>query len=222
MTGTAIVLGSSGLVGRALVEQLVAASHVSSVVTVTRRDAPHDAPKVINHVVDFERLADHASIFLGDWMFSCLGTTRRDAGSVAAQRRVDLDYQFAAARLAADNGVRHYLLVSSSGANASSANPYLRMKGELEQRVLQLPFERITILQPSILLGARERRRPLEAIAGSILLRLTVLPMLHRYRPIHADQVAARLVQASRERTPGQEWLRLDEIFTVQPSAAAH
>ncbi len=78
-------------------------------------------------------------------MFSCLGTTHKQAGSIEAQRKVDLDYQYEAAQLAAGQGVRHYLLVSSFRADADSDNAYLKMKGELEKRVQNLPFERISI-----------------------------------------------------------------------------
>lgn len=221
MAGTAIVVGATGLVGRALVEQLVAARHVDRVVTVTRRAVRHASPKVTNHVVDFERLDDAASAFRGEWLFSALGTTRAQAGSVEAQRRVDLDYQLAAARLAAANGVRHYLLVSSSFANATSGNAYLRMKGELEQQVLALPFERISIFQPSLLTGARERPRPGEAVGEAILRAVTVIPGLRRYRPIRGEQVAARMVQASREPGPAVEWLRLDDVFPSDGTPAA-
>ena len=213
MTRTAIVVGATGLVGRALVEQLADAAHVDRVVGVTRRPVAYASPKVTNRVVDFDRLADHASVFRGDWLFSCLGTTRKQAGSVEAQRRVDVDYQFAAARLAAENGVEHYLLVSSSFADAKSRNAYTRMKGELEQRVLALPFQRISIFQPSLLLGERAQSRLGEEIGGAIMRVLGVVPGLRRFRPIRGEQVAARMVQISAAPGAGVEWFQLDEVF---------
>ena len=213
MANTAVVVGATGLVGRSLVEQLVDATHVDRVVTVTRRAIAHASPKVANEVVNFDKLDDYASAFRGQWLFSCLGTTREQAGSVEAQRRVDVDYQLAAARLAAANGVRHYLLVSSGSADASSGNAYLRMKGELEQRVLALPFERISIFQPSVLVGTRERSRPAEKLAGSVMGVLGIIPGLRRYRPIRGEQVAAKMVEATREPGPAVEWFRLDDVF---------
>lgn len=213
MDRTAIVLGATGLVGSSVVEQLAAATHVDRIVTVTRREARHASPKVVNQVVDFERLDQHAALFRGNWLFSCLGTTRRQAGSIEAQRRVDLDYQLAAARLAAATGVSHYLLVSSSMANAASGNPYLRMKGELEQAVLALPLPRISIFQPGILLGARNHFRPGETIGAGIMRVLTAVPGLQRYRPIRGEQVAGRMVQVSRDPGPPREIFTLDEVF---------
>ncbi|NJN47005.1 MAG: NAD-dependent epimerase/dehydratase family protein, partial [Candidatus Competibacteraceae bacterium] len=116
MSKTALVIGATGLVGSALVNQLGNANPISKIITITRRPVKHISPKVFNQAVDFEHLEDCAALFSGDYLFSCLGTTRRQAGSVDAQRKVDLGYQFTAAQLAAKNGVRHYLLVSSSGA----------------------------------------------------------------------------------------------------------
>ena len=213
MPKTAIVVGATGLVGRSVVQLLAQAAHIERVVTITRRPAEPLSAKVTNHVVDFTRLDDHASVFAGDFLFSCLGTTRKEAGSIDAQRTVDVDYQFAAARLAAANGVGHYLLVSSTGADAGTTNAYLRMKGELEQRVLQLPFQRISIFQPSILMGTRVHPRLAEQVGGFVLRGLRMMPGLRRYRPIRADQVAQKMVEVSSRPGPPREWFRLDEVF---------
>jgi uncharacterized protein YbjT (DUF2867 family) len=213
MGKTAIVVGATGLVGQALTDQLGEADYFSEVVTLTRRPAPHSSPKVDNRVGNFDLLEDNAELFAVDLLFSCLGTTRKQAGSIAAQRKVDLDYQFRAAQLAADHGVRHYLLVSASGANAKSNNPYLRMKGELEEKVLALPFARITIFQPSLLLGKRQKFRMGERAGALMLPILCTIPGLRRYRPIRGEAVAAKMVQVSRQPGPSREWFRLDQIF---------
>jgi len=214
----ALIIGASGLVGRALTQQLAAADWIEEVTTLTRRPEPPAGPaahqhKVHNRVVDFERLADSAELFAGDLLFSCLGTTKRKAGSLAAQRRVDVDYQLQAARLAAQQGVQHYLLVSSSGANPHSRSAYLRMKGELEQQVLQLPFARISIFRPSLLLGARAELRPAEKLGSWLLPLLCALPGLRRYRPIPATRVAAKMVAVSARPGPAVQSFTLDELF---------
>lgn len=207
------MLGATGLVGRSLVEQLANAEHIGRVVTITRRPSTALSAKVVNHVVDFNRLDDYAAQFAADYLFSALGTTRKQAGSIAAQRKVDLDYQLAAALLAARSGAAHYLLVSSAGADAGSRNPYLAMKGELEQRVMELPFPRISIFQPSVLTGQRAEARASERIAGVILGGLHVIPGLRRYRPIRGEQVAHKMVIVSNTPGPSREWFRLDEVF---------
>ena len=111
MMKTAIVLGATGLVGRNLVEQLSKHAQISQVIAVTRRPVEYQSAKVVNQVVDFEKLHEYESIFKADFLFSCLGTTVKQAGSIAAQRVVDMDYQLQVAKMAAKNKVGHYLLL---------------------------------------------------------------------------------------------------------------
>ncbi|MFC6979937.1 hypothetical protein [Microbulbifer taiwanensis] len=127
---------------------------------------------------------------------------------------MDVDYQLRAAQLAADKGVGHYLLVSSSGADVESRSAYLKMKGDLDQAVLQLPFERISIFRPSLLLGEREELRIGEKLGGWLLPLLCTLPGLRRYRPIHGEQVAAKMVAVSAQPGSGVETFALDQLFS--------
>ncbi|WP_136805721.1 NAD(P)H-binding protein [Desulfosediminicola flagellatus] len=213
MGKTAIVIGATGVVGREVVNQLAEADHIDTIITLTRRVAEHPSSKVENSIVDFDDLDSYSLLFEGDMLFSCLGTTRRAAGSVAAQRIVDLDYQLKVAQLASQNGVHHYLLVSSSGANEKSSNAYLQMKGELEQKVLQLGFPRVSIFQPSLLVGERSKVRLGEKIASAVLPAVCCIPGLERYRPIKGKQVAEKMVQVSSQVGNAVEKFVLDEIF---------
>lgn len=213
MKKKAIVLGASGLVGSHLVQQLVNASHVDKIIAITRRAVDFKSPKVHNAVVDFDDLANFKEAFEGDVFFSCLGTTRKQAGSIKAQRKVDFEYQLEAATLAIQQGVEDYFLVSSSGANANSHSPYLKMKGQLEGAISELPFKRISIIQPSLLLGERDQSRVAEGIGSLVLPMLCKLPGLSRFRPIHGFQVAQKMVQLSEQRNTGFLRLTLDEVF---------
>jgi uncharacterized protein YbjT (DUF2867 family) len=213
MNKTAIVIGATGLVGQAVVDQLAQVEKIDKIITLTRRPVNHESAKVFNQVVDFENLEDYSIFFNGDFLFSCLGTTIKQAGSIEAQRRVDLDYQFRAAQLAVDNGVEHYLLVSSSGANEKSKNKYLQMKGELEQKIKTLPFSQISIFQPSLLLGQREQFRLGETLGSWLMPVLAIIPGLRRYRPITGKQVAEKMVQVSQQIKPQLRHFRLDDIF---------
>lgn len=213
MAKTAIVIGATGLVGRNLVNQLVASEHIAKVVTLTRKKADHGSKKVVNHVVNFDNLQADAHLFNADMLFSCLGTTIKQAGSVDAQRKVDVDYQFHAASIAAENGVAHYLLVSSSGANAHSKRPYLKMKGELEEKVQALAFKRISLLQPSLLLGQRSEFRVGEKLGSWVMNSVCLLPGLRRFRPITGEQVATKLLSVSLQSGPPLQLFSLDELF---------
>jgi len=213
MAKVAIVIGATGLVGKALVDQLVDAQHIEKIITITRRESVHKSNKVINKVVNFEHLSEFSHIFNADYFFSCLGTTLKQAGTVTAQRKVDLQYQFDAAQLAANNGCSHYFLVSSSGANEKSNSAYLQMKGELERKIKLLPFKSINIFQPSLLLGDREDFRLAEKIGSWLMPAFCIIPGLKRFRPITGKQVAEKMVLASKDNTKPLETFRLDEIF---------
>ena len=210
----AIVLGASGLVGSALVEQLISYDNYKKIVTLTRRPVANSSDKVTNHVVDFDQLNNYTELFHGDVLFSCLGTTKKIAGTIAAQRKVDLEYQFNAAKLAANHGLTHYVLVSSSGANVTSRSAYLKMKGELEQQVLNLPFQRISILQPSLLLGKRANdSRFAESLGSYFLPFVCKLPGLRKYRPIAGHQVAKKMLFITSQSGPKVEYFKLSDLF---------
>ena len=213
MSLTAVVLGATGLVGSELVRLLLASDEYARVVTVTRRPLNVKSEKLESCVVDFECLDDLADHVRGDVLFSCLGTTKKQAGSIAAQRVVDHDCQLQVARFAAANDVPHYCLVSSSGANPASASAYLKMKGELEQAVKQLGFKRISLFQPSLLLGEREHMRIGESLAAMILPLLCRLPMLQSYRPIEGREVAEKMLQISKTPGDGVAVFNLQEVF---------
>ncbi|NXI96410.1 HTAI2 Oxidoreductase, partial [Psophia crepitans] len=120
-------------------------------------------------VVDFERLSEHAAAFRGhDVGFCCLGTTRAKAGA-AGFVRVDRDYVAQAAELARAGGCKHFVLQSSRGANQHSPFLYLRVKGEVENLVQAVGFDRCTILRPAVLLCKRQESRPGEWIAQQFL-----------------------------------------------------
>ncbi len=210
---TAIVLGATGLVGRSVVEKLCVNKQIEKVIAITRRSVEYQSSKVVNQVVDFNDLNKYSSIFNADLLFSCLGTTIKQAGSVAAQREVDLNYQLRVAQIAAQNKVSHYLLVSSGGANPKSNNAYFKMKGELENAVKALNFKGISIFQPSLLLGIRDHVRIGEFIVARIMSILKLLPGLKRYRPIKAEQVAEKMIQVSLSEGKALQQFTLEDVF---------
>jgi uncharacterized protein YbjT (DUF2867 family) len=103
------------------------------------------------------------SIFL-----SALGTTKGAAGSVEAQRKIDLDLNLDLAKAAKAAGVKVYVLISTSGANAHSFMAYPKMKGELEDSVKAIGFDTTIILRPGLLLGDRTESRPAEWVVRKI------------------------------------------------------
>jgi uncharacterized protein YbjT (DUF2867 family) len=179
-------------VGGELVRQLAAHPAYAKVVILARRQPSALSPPVEPVVVDYERLDAHVASLVADDVFCALGTTIRTAGSQDAFRRVDHDYVLEVARLARVQGARHFLLVSSLGANPASRVFYSRVKGEVEVAVQQLGYPSLTIVRPSLLLGDRAEFRLGEALAKPFGI---LVP--RRYRPVHARAVAAAMIGAA-------------------------
>ena len=213
MKKTAIIIGATGLIGSKVVELLINAEHVSRVVVITRRPISYASEKIENYVIDFGQLSANQHLFSGDMLFSCLGTTIKQAGSIAAQRLVDLEYQYTAACLAYDQGVSHYLLVSSCNANQNSLSAYLKMKGELEVKIQSLDFKHTTIIQPSLLLGERDDLRFAESLGSKVFPLVCRLPGLKRYRPIPGKLVAEKMIALSKKPATKLNTLSLDQVF---------
>jgi len=199
-----VVAGGTGLVGRATIDLLLATPAVEAVTALVRREwreAPVH-PRLSVAVIDFERPDASAPLLQGDALVCALGTTMKQAGSEAAFRRVDHDYPVALGRVARAAGTHHYLLVSAVGADPGSRVFYNRVKGETEADIRKLGFPRVTIARPSLLLGARAELR-----LGEVLGRIACILAPPRWRPVHARQVAACLVEALLRQAPGVEVL---------------
>lgn len=201
-TRTAILLGATGLVGRELLRQLLADARFSAVTVLARRACGVVDPKLVEHVVDFDRPDSWQARVTGDVLFSALGTTIKAAGSREAQYRVDYTYQLEVARAARQQGASTYVLVSSAGASAKSAIFYSRMKGELERDAAALGFPRARFLQPGPLDGDRQEVRTGERWALRVLRPLApILPATAR--PIDAAIVARAGIAAAFDPRPG-------------------
>jgi uncharacterized protein YbjT (DUF2867 family) len=206
---TAVVLGATGLVGGRLLRLLANDSEVESVVALGRRASgltQADAPKVRDVTVDLaspDAYREHLGV---DCVFSALGTTIKKAGSEGAFRMVDLEYPLAVATAASAAGARRYVIVTAVGADATSGIFYNRVKGELEDALRQLRFERgLRIVHPSILLGDRQESRPGEHVAAAFMRATAPLFAggLKKWRAVDADDVAKAMVTAARSEGDG-------------------
>ena len=199
----AIILGATGAIGRDLVQELLQDDSVTELYLLVRRIPEGlSSLKLKIQVLDFDQPDQWPELPEADVLFSCLGTTLRDAGSQAAQYRVDYGYQYEVARRAAARGVPHYVLVSAWGAKASSRSFYTRMKGELEAAVQALPFRRISILRPP-LLERKGSTRGGERLAAAVLRALNALGLLRALRPMPTSVVARCMHALARSQHSG-------------------
>jgi uncharacterized protein YbjT (DUF2867 family) len=217
-----VLAGASGLVGGQCLRRALESPAIAGVVAVSRRALPIVHPKLeVTLVEDFARLADGAAP-PASAALCALGTTIKRAGSQPAFRAVDHDAVVAFARWALRAGCRTFVVVSSVGADHRSGTFYLRVKGETEQALATLGFERLVVLRPSLILGARADRRLGEALAMKAL--PAIGPLLagrfRRYRAISADTVAAAMLTAAAAAPPGFSVWEHDEIVAHAQASA--
>jgi uncharacterized protein YbjT (DUF2867 family) len=211
---TAAIVGASGLVGREVLALLRRAPAIDAVHVLGRRAVelaePASGASVIQHQVDFDRLAEAAWPHC-DLLFCCLGTTIRKAGSQAVFRTVDFDYVVESARAARQAGATRLLVVSAMGADPDSRVFYNRVKGDMERAVAALGYESVLIFRPALLSGERAERRPAEkAFQAAFNLFNPLLP--RKYRSLPAAAVARAMVAMAGKASPGVTVVESDRM----------
>lgn len=197
---TALLAGASGLVGGECLKLLCDEQRYTNVRVVTRRDLGDRVghPKVEQIIVDFDELDISLESLAVDHVFCALGTTMRKAGSRERFRAVDYGYPLALARLTAVNGATHFSLVSSLGANPRSRFFYSRVKGDLEQALVDLALPSLAVFRPSVITGDRGESRPFERLAEKLL---SLAPP--SVRPVPAATIASAMVAVAADAPAG-------------------
>lgn len=208
---TLLVAGASGLVGREVLQGLLADDSVAAIHTLGRRELPLRHPKLTQHIVDFRDLPALPRV---DETFIALGTTIKVAGSQEAFRAVDFDAVVAVAKAAKAAGAIRLGVVSAMGASARSSVFYNRVKGEMENALSSLGFDTLVFARPSLLIGDRaalgQPVRGGEEMGEKVARWLGPL-IPANYRPISVRAVARALVHAVRE-TKGRRVILSGEL----------
>lgn len=203
-----LIAGGTGLVGRELLSQLLAASQVAAVHVLLRRPAPLPADARLHALqVDFDALPALPAV---DGVFIALGTTIKAAGSQAAFRRVDFDAVLNTARAGRAAGASRLAVISALGADARSKVFYNRVKGEMQDAIVQLGYRSVVIAQPSLLMGDRAALGQASRAGEEWATRL-LKPLLRAVprgvRPIEAQVVARAAIAALRNGRDGVQFL---------------
>lgn len=209
----ALVIGATGATGKDLIQKLLNDRDFDEIHAFVRKPLDIENEKLNAHIVDFENPENWKNLVKGDVAFSCLGTTLKTAGSKEAQKKVDYDYQFNFAKAAKENEVDDYVLVSAYGANPNSKIFYSRMKGELEQAVKDLHFNKITIFQPGML-ERKNTDRTTEALGGKIIKFANKFGVLESQKPLPTDVLAQAMVNSSKIKSNGYSKIKLGSIFS--------
>lgn len=199
----AIVIGATGLVGRALIKQLNELASCEQITAVVRHYYVQlsQMEKVHQFVLEDFLMLNDEDIQGHTHAFSCLGSTLKKAGSKVQFYNIDYEINAHFADLLEEREI-HYLLVSALGANAKSPIFYNRVKGELEQHIRELALYKTSILQPSLLLGERSEQRVLEGATQRLYQKMShLVPDSFKYKPVTAEQVAHTMVVAAQSQT---------------------
>lgn len=200
---TATVLGASGVVGRSLVNLLCQDERYERVICLVRSPLKHSdyhdpMEKIEPLVIDFDNLQDYQGYFNSEHVYCCLGTTLKAAGSKRAFRRVDFEFVHVSAQLARAQRAKSFVWISSLGADSKSKSFYLRVKGELENAIMQMPqLPNAAAVRPSILDADRKGERPAEKWGLALLKLLSpiMLGRLKKYRPSQPIAVASEMIR---------------------------
>lgn len=209
---TALILGSTGLVGSELVKQLQASGMYDKIILPVRRLSGIHGPAVKEVLYNFDK--PDPSVMQANDIYCCLGTTIKNAGSQKNFYRVDVTYVVESAKAGYANGAERFALVSAMGANARSSVFYNRSKGEVEEAVCRIGYSSCFIFRPSLLLGNRSEFRFGEKVAG-FLMRIFSFIIPKRYKAIEASSVAAAMVSAMKSHKTGLRVFESDQISNM-------
>ena len=200
----AVVIGATGLVGSALVHQLLSDDAFDRVRILVRRAVDLQHPKLEICITDFSDYEQYQQqLGKGDCIFCCIGTTMAQVkGNKALYRTIDFDIPVNAARFGKAAGFQQYLLVSAVGANSKSRFFYTRLKGEVEEIIATFGFKSFHIYRPSFLLGNRIEERRGERI-GIALFRFLQFLIPSNYKGIDVADVAKAMIRSAKQKLAG-------------------
>lgn len=209
----ALIIGATGATGKDLLQKLMEDHHFTEIHVFGRRSLNIKNDKVFEHIIDFEKPEIWKGLVTGDVAFSCLGTTLKDAGGKEAQRKVDFDYQLNFAKAARENNVEDFVLVSAYGANPNSKIFYSRMKGELEEEIKKLHFNKLTIFNPGML-ERKNSTRTGEVLGSRIIKFVNKLGCFENQKPLPTDVLAQAMINATKIKSKGYSRIKLGNIFS--------
>ena len=194
---TALVFGSSGLIGGHLLNELIQSDNYNKIKLFVRSDhgSNHSKTEIIK--TDFNNLENHKEDIKGDDCFFCIGTTKQNSPDKNEYKRVELDVPKKIAQIAKSNLVNSFVFVSSGYADPNSSGDYLKFKGLVEEELKRLSFSKLGIMRPSFLMGDRKEKRVGEKVGIFIfkLLSPLFLGPLKKMKPIHSKKVAKAMIK---------------------------
>ena len=198
---TALLFGSSGLIGGHLLNILIQNSDYNKIKIFVRSEPEIKDSKIEIIKTDFNNLKNHMEDIKGDDCFFCIGTTKKNSPDKNEYKRIERDIPVKIGEIAKTNSVNSFLYVSSGFADPKNSGDYLRYKGEVEEKLKKLNFSKLGIMRPSFLMGNRKEKRLGEKI-GIFLFKLfspLFLGPLKKMKPIQSEKVAKAMIKVSND-----------------------
>ena len=198
---TALVFGSSGLIGGHLLNQLIKNDNYNKIKLFVRSEPVINEPKIEIIKTDFNNLESCKDNIKGDDCFFCIGTTKQNSPNKNEYQKVELDLPKEIAKIAKDNLIKSFIFISSIYANQNSSGDYVKFKGLVEEELKKLHFSNLGILRPSFLMGDRKEKRVGEKIGIQTfrLLSPLLLGPLKKMKPINSEKVAKAMIKIANE-----------------------
>lgn len=202
---SALVLGSTGLIGHHLLQALLSDEYYDKVYAVSRKPILNDSPKLITILADFENVEERVQGLEFDDVYCCLGTTIKKAGSKEEFRKIDYEYPLKVAEVLPAKKDVQFLIVSAMGAKSSSKIFYSQVKGEVEDALKLIKFKALHIFRPSLLLGDREEKRATEKMAIMLfkVFEFAFVGPLKKYKGIEAKKLAEAMYASAKKNLLG-------------------
>ena len=213
----AVLFGGTGLTGGCILNLLKNDSDFKSIIVVSRKTFTHSSNKISNKVIDFSDPVEIESCIRKDSIvFSCIGTTQAKVkGDKKKYREIDFDITLNIANACKKLNAKKFLFISSGGANSSSSNFYLKLKGEIEDAVMKVKNNSLFILKPSLLLGRRNNSRFIENI-GQIIMPLFSILLPESIKAIDATTVAKCMLELSKSDLSNLNIIENKEILSYR------
>ncbi len=195
---TAIILGATGLTGSILLEKLLADASFEKIKLFSRSSAEKNSPEIEEHLMDMFQLEKHSEAFKADVVFCCIGTTKAKTPDKETYKKIDYGIPVTAAKLANQNGIETFIVISAMGADENSDIFYNKTKGEMQRDVLKQDIENTYILQPSLIVGNRNEARFGEHVA-TFFMKAFGLLIPEKYKMIKAETIAEAMLVLAKE-----------------------
>lgn len=193
----ALLFGATGFVGSYLLDALLNSPDYDQVTIVVRRDPGITHLKLRTLIGNLDTLPSQLKNVAADDVFIALGTTKKNTPDPKEYYRIDHDYPVAAARIAKENGATSVLVVSAVGPDANSSVFYIRTKGEMERDILALDYPHTLLFRPSMIMGSRQEKRPMEKAFIGLFSVINPLLFNSKYRGIEGKDIARAMVNAA-------------------------